>query len=84
MEKTLIIKEKNVILKYIEDITCVLAFIFDINYTTSFKIINEKNYINNILDRYKFEDKETQEKVNKIKKLANEYIENKIKEGTQK
>ena len=84
MKKTLIIKEKNVILKYIEDITCVLAFIFDINYTTSFKIINEKNYINNILERYKFEDKETQEKVNKIKKLANEYIENKIKEGTQK
>lgn len=83
-KKATIKKGKNVRLKFIDDITCVIAFIYDINYTTSFKIINEKNYINNILDRYKFEDKETQEKVNKIKKLANEYIENKIKEGTQK
>ena len=74
-------KKKNVILKYIDDITCVLALIFDINYTTSFQILKEKDYINNILDRYNFEDTKTRERVNEIRKLANEYVTDKAKEN---
>ena len=81
MSENMVIKEKNVILKYIDDITCVLAFIFDINYTTSFQILKEKDYINNILDRYNFEDTKTRERVNEIRKLANEYVTDKAKEN---
>ncbi len=74
MKKTLVKKEKNVSLKFIDDIVCVLAFIFDINYKTSFEILKEKNYISKILNRYNFEDEKTSQRVEKIKKLANEYI----------
>ena len=81
MSENIVIKEKNVILKYIDDITCVLALIFDINYTTSFQILKEKDYINNILDRYNFEDTKTRERVNEIRKLANEYVTDKAKEN---
>lgn len=76
----LIKKEKNVRLKFIDDITCVIAFVYDINYKTSFEIIKEKDYINKILDRYNFKDKSTKEKVDEIKKLANEYIKEKTME----
>lgn len=80
MDKTIVKREKNVILKYIDSIICVLTFIFDINYTTSFQILKEQDHINHILDRYNFEDTKTQEKVNEIRKLANEYITNKVEE----
>ena len=72
--------QKNVRLKFIDDITCVIAFIYDINYKTSFEIIKEKDYINKILDRYKFQDQSTKTKVDEIKKIANEYIKEKIME----
>ena len=74
-----IMKEKNVRLKYVEDIACVVAFIYDINFKQSFEFIKEKDYINKILDRYDFRDKETKEKIEKIRKIANEYIDIKVK-----
>ena len=61
-------------------ITCVIAFIYDINYKTSFEIIKEKDYINKIIDRYNFKDQSTKIKVDEIKKIANEYIKEKIME----
>lgn len=79
-KKATIKKEKNVRLKFIDDITCVIAFIYDINYKTSFEIIKEKDYINKIIDRYNFKDQSTKTKVEEIRKLANEYIEEKTTE----
>lgn len=80
IDKKLIMKEKNVILKYVDDIVCVMAFIYDINFKPSFEILRKKDYINKILDRYDFENKETKEKIKKIRKTANEYIDIKVKE----
>lgn len=80
LKKATIKKEKNAKIKFIDDITCVIAFIYDINYKTSFEIIKEKDYINKIIDRYNFKDQSTKIKVNEIKKIANEYIEEKTTE----
>lgn len=80
INKKLIMKEKNVILKYADDIVCIMAFIYDINFKSSFEILKEKDYINKILDRYDFEDEKTKEKTEKIRKIANEYIDIKVKE----
>lgn len=80
INKKLIMKEKNVILKYVDDIVCIMAFIYDINFKPSFEILKEKDYINKILDRYDFEDEKTKEKAEKIRKIANEYIDIKVKE----
>lgn len=80
IDEKLIMKEKNVRLKYVEDIVCVIAFIYDINFKQSFEILKEKDYINKILDRYNFENKYTKEKIEEIRKIVNEYINIKVKE----
>ena len=56
----------------VDEIVSVVAFIFDINYGTSFEILKRENYINKIIDRYNMIDKY-------IKDIASEYIEQKIK-----
>lgn len=76
--KKLIRREKNVKLENVDSIISVIAFIFDINFKPSFEILKEKDYINKILDRYNFEDKDTKEKIEKIRKIANEYINMKV------
>lgn len=59
----------------VDNIMRVIAFIFDVNFKSSFQIIKEENYINKILDRYNFIDEYTKQKVEEIRKIANEYIE---------
>lgn len=66
-------KEQNV-----DKVLGVIAFIFDVNFTESFKIIRDKDYINKILDRFDFKDKETKDKMEEIKNIANKYIYEKI------
>ena len=79
MKKSSIKKEKNIILKYIDDIVCVLELIFDINYKPSFEILKKENYIFEILNRYNFDDELTKKRVESIEIIANEYINTKIK-----
>lgn len=60
----------------IDNIMRVIGFIFDINFKQSFEILKENDYINKILERYDFKDEYTKQKIEEIKKIANEYIEN--------
>ncbi len=71
-------REKGKKYQYINKIISVIAFIYDINYKGTFEIIHENDYINKILDRYKYNDLHTQEEIEKIRKIANEYIYEKI------
>lgn len=50
------------------------AYIFDFNFEYSLKILKEKNYINKLYNRFTFEDKNTQEKYEKIYNIANNFI----------
>ena len=59
----------------VDNIMRVIAFIFDLNFKESFQIIKRENYINRILDRYNFIDEYTKQKVEEIRKIANEYIQ---------
>ena len=61
----------------INEIVSVIAFIFDINFKESFRIIKEANYINKILDRYDIKDEYTKNEIEKIRTKANEFIEGK-------
>lgn len=63
----------------IDNVVSVIAFIFDINFKESFKILKQKDYINKVLNRYNIHDYKTKQEIEKIRKLANEYIEQKIK-----
>ena len=56
-----------------------LALIFDFNYLSGLKYIKEKNYINILIDRINYKNKETKEKMEIIRTFATNYIDNKLK-----
>lgn len=62
----------------IDNVIKVIAFIFDLNFKPSFQILEEEDYINKILNRYDFKDENTKQKVEEIRKIANEYVRNKM------
>lgn len=57
---------------------CILAFAFDLNFNVSYKIVKENDYINVLVDRFKYRDKETKNRMEKIRKIINEFIGEKI------
>lgn len=71
-------KNKDIKLEPIEDIVFIIAFIFDINFKTSFEILKKEDYINRILNRYNIEDEFSRNAITEIRKNANQYIEEKI------
>ena len=58
---------------------CVLAFVFDINYKETLKIIKKNNYVDIIIDRFNYTNNDTKIKMEKIRKTTKKYIENKIR-----
>ena len=56
-----------------------LAFLFDINYKTSFEMIYQENYINKIFQKFDFKDEHMKQKMKEIQVFLNQYIEEKIK-----
>ena len=60
----------------VDNIIKVIAFIFDINFKLSFQNLKEEDYINKILNRYDFKDEYTKQKIEEVRKIANNYIEN--------
>lgn len=80
-DKKQIKRTKNMQKTPADTIVSFIAFIFDINFKTSFQIIQRENYINQILDRYNFKDKQTKEEVEKIREIANNYIKEKTLES---
>ncbi len=57
---------------------CVLAFIFDLNFSISYKIVKENNYVNHLIDRFDYKIVDTKEKMEKTKEILNCYINEKI------
>lgn len=62
----------------IDEVINVISFIFDINFKESLKILEKEDYINRILDRFNFEDKETKINIEEIRNIANRYVKNNI------
>ena len=57
---------------------CILAFTFDLYFDVSYKIVKENDYINLLIDRFEYNDKETKDKMEKIRQILNQYIDEKI------
>lgn len=53
------------------------AYIYDFNFKETNQIILENNYLDLLYKRFKFNDKETEEKFNKIYQIAKKYLEEK-------
>ena len=56
---------------------CILAFTFDLNFDVSYKIVKENDYINVLVDRFEYRDEETKNRMENIKKIINEFINEK-------
>ena len=56
---------------------CVIAFIFDLNFSVSLEYIKENNYIDILVDRIEYKNDDTNQKMKNIRRCAKEYIENK-------
>lgn len=54
-----------------------MAIIFELKLGVSLQYVKDNNYIDTVLDRFTYKDEETKEKIEKIRKHAKEYIENK-------
>lgn len=63
----------------LDGIIGVISFIYDIYFKESFEIIKEKDYMNKIIDRFEVENAEVKKQLEEIKKVTNEYIEQKTK-----
>lgn len=57
---------------------CILAFTFDLNFDVTYKIVKEHDYINVLIDRFEYADKETKEKMENIRNIINRFVEEKI------
>lgn len=55
-----------------------LALIFDINYNSSFKILKNEDYVDRIVNQFKFKDVYTKEAMLDAKNKVNQYILNKL------
>lgn len=55
------------------------SFVFDINFLPSFQILKENDNISKMIDRFNYKIEDTKEQMQKVKILANKYIEQKIK-----
>ena len=59
----------------------ILAFTFDINFNVTFKMIKENDYINILVDRFKYKDKQTKEKMENIRDIINNFVDTKLDKG---
>lgn len=57
---------------------CILAFTFDLNFDVSYKIVKENDYINVLIDRFEYKSTETKSRMNNIRKMVNEFIDEKV------
>lgn len=53
-----------------------IAFIYDLNFDISLKYIRDKNYIDILVDRIKYKNIDTEEKMETIRKCAKIYLDN--------
>jgi putative nucleotidyltransferase with HDIG domain len=56
---------------------CFIGFIFDLNFDISLNYIKEKNYVDIVIDRIDYKNNETKEKMEKIRKVANDFLDEK-------
>lgn len=73
-----VISSKEVHIMYGDNIVRTIAFVFDLNFKKSFEIVKENNYINRIIDRFNYKNEKTKMRMEKIRKIVNEFVNNKI------
>ena len=58
---------------------CVLAFVFDLSFKETLKIVKDNDYMNVLIDRFNYTNEDTKNKMETIRNILNEYINEKLK-----
>lgn len=58
---------------------CTLAFVFDLNFKESYEIVKDNNYINILIDRFDYNDLKTKQRMEDIRRIINNYIDDMVK-----
>lgn len=74
-EKTILSKDRKT---GIDIWVSYIAFVFDLNFNSSLKLIKEKDYINKLFNRFSY--KNDDEKMSLLKDKANNYLNCKLKQ----
>ena len=53
---------------------CVLAFVFDLNFDESYRIIRDNRYIDILIDRFSYKDAETRGRMDEIRGILNDFV----------
>ena len=56
---------------------CILAFVFDLNFKETFDVIKDNNYVDVLIDKFKYNNKVTSERMENIRSIINEYVREK-------
>lgn len=67
--------------KGVNSVVELIAFIFDMNYDVSLNILKQNKYIDKILDRFSFNNIETKEQIENIRKIVDKYLNKELNEG---
>lgn len=54
-----------------------MAFIFDLNFSSSFRFIQEHDYINRCIDRMDYSEKNTKESMEEVRRICLDYVQKK-------
>lgn len=52
-----------------------LCFVFDLNFSYSFTILQKQDYINKIINRFEYKKEETKIQIEEVRKIINHYID---------
>lgn len=66
--------------KPLDNLVAQIAYIYDIRYYYGIKVIYENKYLDKLIDRFQFENPETIQVVDEMKKMTNQYMEKRLKE----
>ena len=50
------------------------SYVFDVNFSYSFNVLKENDYVSKMIDKFHYQIPETKEQMMKVKKIVNEYI----------
>lgn len=78
--KQLIQQKKYKKIQYADSIIKMFGYMFDVNYKSSFKIIKNEKYIDQMANRFKFKDEYTQREILDAAEQIKQYISEKIEE----
>ena len=75
IEERTVDREKDLLnVGKIKRVLITLGFPYGINYNVTFELLKEADYINKIINRFNFEDKQTKDLIEQIRTILNNYI----------